>query len=191
LTVNDDLSGVPGQEIAKVTLGSSQVAARPNRERDEFEIFYRTWYDPLLALLLTLTADEELAEDVVQDTMLAMRKNWAAATRKKQPKYLFRIGIRILRRTEAHMRREGESFGLLVGLGDPGNIAADTNDWVIEHVDLVRAIRSLPRRQGEVVALFHLCDFSIPDIAYMLGLPQGTVKYHLHHGRKGLQEAGS
>jgi RNA polymerase sigma-70 factor (ECF subfamily) len=180
LTVNDDPARITGQEIAKVTF-------RANRGKDEFESFYREWYDPLLALLLTLTADQELAEDVVQETMLSMKKNWAVASRQEQPKYIFRIGIRILRRIEAHMRREGESFGLLIGLGDPGTIATDTNDWVIEHIDVVRAIRALPRRQGEVLALHYLCDFRVPEIAEILGLSVGTVKSHLHDGREGFR----
>ena len=48
------------------------------------------------------------------------------------------------------------------------------------------AVRSLPRRQAQVVALFYLEDRAIADVAAILDMSPGTVKRHLHDGRRKL-----
>lgn len=50
------------------------------------------------------------------------------------------------------------------------------------------AINSLPLKHRLVVTLHYLQDFSLPEIAYILDLPVGTVKSRLHHARKSLRE---
>jgi RNA polymerase sigma-70 factor (ECF subfamily) len=49
-----------------------------------------------------------------------------------------------------------------------------------------QAVRALPKRQAQVVALFYLEDRPIADIALTLEMAEGTVKKHLHDGRKTL-----
>jgi len=49
------------------------------------------------------------------------------------------------------------------------------------------AINSLPLKHRLVVTLHYLQDFSLPEIAYILDLPVGTVKSRLHHARKALR----
>lgn len=49
-------------------------------------------------------------------------------------------------------------------------------------VALVAALRALPRRQREVVALRYLTGMSEADVARALGVTPGTVKSHLHRG---------
>jgi RNA polymerase sigma-70 factor (ECF subfamily) len=48
------------------------------------------------------------------------------------------------------------------------------------------AVRSLPTRQSQVVALFYLEDLPITDVADILDMSLGTVKRHLHNGRLAL-----
>lgn len=49
------------------------------------------------------------------------------------------------------------------------------------------AINSLPLKHRLVITLHYLQDFSLPEIAYILELPVGTVKSRLHHARKSLR----
>jgi RNA polymerase sigma-70 factor (ECF subfamily) len=46
------------------------------------------------------------------------------------------------------------------------------------------AVRSLPRRQAQVIALRYLDDRSVAEIAEILGTATGTVKKQLHDGRQ-------
>lgn len=49
------------------------------------------------------------------------------------------------------------------------------------------AINSLPLKHRIVVTLHYMQDFSLPEIAYILDVPVGTVKSRLHHARKALR----
>lgn len=46
-----------------------------------------------------------------------------------------------------------------------------------------QAVRRLPPRQAQVVALFYFADYSVRDIAAVLGCSEGAVKTHLSRAR--------
>jgi RNA polymerase sigma-70 factor (ECF subfamily) len=52
-----------------------------------------------------------------------------------------------------------------------------------------RAVRALPRRHAQVVALHYIDDCSVAAIAAILGCADGTVKAHLHQARRSLARA--
>ncbi len=52
--------------------------------------------------------------------------------------------------------------------------------------DFWRAVRSLPRRQAQCIALHYLEDRSAEDIAGILDIAAATVRVHLHTGRTSL-----
>ncbi len=58
---------------------------------------------------------------------------------------------------------------------------------VAERVDLVRALRALPRRQREVLALRYLADQSEESVATTLGCSVGSVKTHASRGLAALR----
>jgi len=49
-----------------------------------------------------------------------------------------------------------------------------------------RTVRSLPRRQAQVIALHYLEDLPVIEIAEILGTAEGKVKKHLYDGRQAL-----
>lgn len=49
--------------------------------------------------------------------------------------------------------------------------------------DLWRALQSLPASQREAIALHHLLDLGIEQVAALVGAPSGTVKARLVRGR--------
>jgi RNA polymerase sigma-70 factor (ECF subfamily) len=50
------------------------------------------------------------------------------------------------------------------------------------------AVRSLPRRQAQVVALHYLSDLPVADVAATLQIGEGTAKTHLSRARAALAE---
>jgi DNA-directed RNA polymerase specialized sigma24 family protein len=92
----------------------------------------------------------------------------------------------MLRRLEARARRDGWLYGDAETFHDDLRIEALRDGFVDDHIDLIAAVRSLPRRQCEVIGLHYLCDLTIADTARILGMPVGTVKAHLHSGLDGL-----
>jgi RNA polymerase sigma-70 factor, ECF subfamily len=55
-----------------------------------------------------------------------------------------------------------------------------------EHLAVIEALRRLPEAQREAVALHHLADLQVVEIADLLGVPEGTVKSRLMRGREAL-----
>jgi RNA polymerase sigma-70 factor, ECF subfamily len=55
-----------------------------------------------------------------------------------------------------------------------------------EVLDFWRAVRALPGRQRQAVALFYLEDWPTAEIARFLGCTETTVRGHLHRGRAAL-----
>jgi RNA polymerase sigma-70 factor, ECF subfamily len=51
------------------------------------------------------------------------------------------------------------------------------------------ALDGLPDRQRQVIELFELEGFSGREIAEIMDLPDGTVRWHIHQARKALQDA--
>jgi len=62
----------------------------------------------------------------------------------------------------------------------------------VEEDELQRAVQeaiySLNFEQRVVLILFYLSNFSIREIAYILDVPEGTVKSRLHYGRANLRQ---
>ena len=54
---------------------------------------------------------------------------------------------------------------------------------------LRRAMDALPERQRVIVELFELEGFGGPEIAEILEISDGTVRWHLHEARKTLRRA--
>jgi RNA polymerase sigma factor (sigma-70 family) len=60
--------------------------------------------------------------------------------------------------------------------------AQDPTESVVLHMALIKALRSLSRRQREVLVLHHLAGCSYEEIASLLGCSVGTAKVHGHRG---------
>jgi len=59
---------------------------------------------------------------------------------------------------------------------------------VIGDLELAQCIDRLPEIQRTVITLFYLEENRIDEVARMLGIPEGTVKSHLHRARVALGE---
>ena len=60
-------------------------------------------------------------------------------------------------------------------------------DITASRLALTAAVRALPRRQREVVALRYLADLSEAEVAGAMRISEGSVKQHLHRGLHSLR----
>ena len=70
----------------------------------------------------------------------------------------------------------------------PPPVAPTTfEDITASRLALTAAVRALPRRQREVVALRYLADLSEAEVAGAMRISEGSVKQHLHRGLHSLR----
>jgi RNA polymerase sigma-70 factor, ECF subfamily len=55
-----------------------------------------------------------------------------------------------------------------------------------ENIALQSAIDRLPEVQRTILTLFYFEDRNIAEVASLLGMPEGTIKSHLHRARRAL-----
>lgn len=152
-------------------------------ESTSFDAFYRREHRPLLRLAWTLTGRRDLGEELVQETMLTVHRRWPVVRTYESPG-AFARRVLLNDATSAARRRKAERAALTragsmpaVGPAEP---PPDEGFW--------RALRVLPKRQAQVVALHYLEDRPVAEIASVLGISESTVKVHLHRGRLALAQ---
>jgi RNA polymerase sigma-70 factor (ECF subfamily) len=147
-----------------------------------FEEFYVSEYPAVLGLAYALSGNRSTAEDIAQEAFLAAYKEWERVAQYDQPgAWVRRVTANIS--TSAFRRRRSEAKAISRifarrGPDVPELSAGDAEFWA--------AVRSLPRRQSQVVALHYLEDRPVAEIAGVLGMAPGTVKKHLYDGRQAL-----
>jgi RNA polymerase sigma-70 factor, ECF subfamily len=149
-----------------------------------FDVFARRQRRALVAFAWSLTGDLAAAEDLAQDALQAAWQAWDTVGALDAPGAWVRRAV--ANRAAGHLRRAGREHRALARLaGRPARTVelepADHQFWA--------AVRSLPERQAQAVALFYLEDCPVSEIAEVLGCAPGTVKVHLHRGRQALAVA--
>lgn len=155
----------------------------------ELAQLYRTEGPQLVGLARLLLRDSGRAEEIVQDVferLLRRRPSFDS-----QPEaYLRRAVVNACRddgRRKLRGIRIGERFP---ERGDESAAGADTAWEANERATQVRAaVEALPSPQRECVALRFFMANSTSEIAEILGIPDGTVKSHIHRAMGRLQHA--
>ena len=146
---------------------------------DEFRQFAKAHLPALLRGAYLLLRDIDLAEDVVQATMLRVFRHWRKA-REAPEAYSRRALINICR---DHWRRQHRLPELLGE--DVDHVEAETTGFshrLAEREAMTDALERLHDLQREVLVLRFYFDYSVAQTADMLDVPAGTVKSATHRG---------
>jgi RNA polymerase sigma-70 factor (sigma-E family) len=148
---------------------------------------YRAQRLPLLRLAVLLTDDPGTAEDVVQDAFLALQRRWHAVDPAAAAGYLRTSvvnGVRTLYRRRGVARRHLHAVRQEEDV-PPADLAVLLTE---EQREVIDALRTLPRRQREVLVLRYWSELSEGEIAAALGIARGTVKSSASRGLASLQK---
>ncbi len=165
--------------------GGVSVTGRPDAVRESSETFeelYVREFGSIVALAYALSGSRAAAEDLAQEAFLVAHRNWETVADLDAPgawvrRVVANLSVSAFRRGVAETKAlTRAAFGRQQVM--PELSADDAEFW--------RAVRSLPRRQAQVIALHYLEDRPIAEIAQILGTADGTVKKHLHDGRLAL-----
>ncbi|MEO5711201.1 MAG: SigE family RNA polymerase sigma factor [Nocardioidaceae bacterium] len=144
------------------------------------EQLYATHYVRLVRLSVLLVRDPETAEEVVQDSFVAMHGIWRSL--REPEKGLAYLRQTVVNRSRSVLRRRGVQARYVPPAGrdvpgvDEDAIVSERRSAVLD------AMRGLPDRQREVLALRYYLDLSEADIASTLGISRGSVKTHASRG---------
>jgi RNA polymerase sigma-70 factor (ECF subfamily) len=141
---------------------------------------------PLMYYAAKLLGGEEQAVDAMQDVWIRV---FRGIGKLKDPaslrSWLYRItyGISIdrIRRDVSRVRAEEAHSDQFEETADAG---FDAEDAAVIH----RALDQIDLRHREVLVLHFLEDFSVAEIAAVVGCPEGTVKSRMYHARKAMKE---
>jgi RNA polymerase sigma-70 factor (ECF subfamily) len=143
--------------------------------------FVRDHYVAVYRYLLYLTGSPDSAEDLTQETFVqAWRGLGSLDARILLRPWLHRIAHREFLQALRQQRP-------LTSLEDIADIAAPGGAAVAEAVELRAAIRELPVTEREMVVLHYLEGYNCEEIAEIVGVPAGTVKYRLSEARARLR----
>ena len=143
-------------------------------------------YRQLVRLSVLLVRDVETAEEVVQDSFVAMHGRWR---RLRDPeKGLAYLRQTVVNRSRSVLRRRGVEARHQPAApedrpgADEDTLAGERRTQVLD------ALRALPDRQREVIALRYYLDLSEAQIAEALGISRGAVKSHASRGAASLRQ---
>jgi RNA polymerase sigma-70 factor (sigma-E family) len=137
---------------------------------------YHGHYHSLVRLAVLLVHDVQTAEEVVQDAFEAMH---LASRRLRDSER----ALQYLRQTVVNKSRSVLRHRKVVDLHAPKPAPDEPSAEhaalaILERSAVAAALRALPERQREAIALRYYADFSEADIAKAMGISKGAVKSH-------------
>ena len=141
---------------------------------------YTGHYAALVRLAALLVRSSGEAEEIVQDSFVAMHSKWG---RLREPDkavgYLRRTVVNRARSAQRHHRvadKHNVASSQVAASAEHSALAAESRAVVMD------ALYRLPTRQREVLVLRYYGDLSEADIAAALGISRGAVKSHASRG---------
>jgi RNA polymerase sigma-70 factor (ECF subfamily) len=183
--------------ILSFRLRSEGEAIRSAPDILTFEEALAAHLDALYSTALRLTCDPSLAEDLVQDAVLkAYRSFRDLRSRERFRSWLFTILVNTARNQarDASRRVPIVDVDLDTLLEDPlladGDASSPESILLRECLpeDLEAGLQALPEPFLRVLWLADVEEFTIAEVAGILGIPPGTAASRLHRARRAVRD---
>jgi len=158
-------------------------------DEDAFRAFYDRTARPLWSYLSRMTADSQVADDLLQESFyrfLRTRGHWESESHRRA--YLFRIATNLVLDGRRRARR-----GYTVPLPDSDQreipaSGSDPAEISVRRTDLRRAMDRLRPRDRALLWLAYAQGHAHTEIAQTLGVKTGSVKLLLFRARRKLAD---
>jgi RNA polymerase sigma-70 factor (sigma-E family) len=165
--------------VVSETLAADGDAIHPAAE------LYIAHYRSLVRLAVLLVNDVATAEEVVQDSFVAMHANWRRLRDSgKALSYLRQCVVNrsrsVLRHRMVVDRNAADPLPDMPS-AEQGAMA------LLERSAVVAALHGLPERQREALVLRYYAEYSEAQIASAMGISRGAVKSHTARGMSALR----
>lgn len=164
------------------------AAAARVGDRQAWERLVARWQPRLFRHAWRLTGDPELARDMAQEAWVEIFRGLRRLDDVVAfPAWAFRIVTRRCQRAFRRADRELLDAEALSEEEMPVTPERASAEFAAELAKVMSAMRELPPAQRAALALFHVDNLSVAEIAVALDVPPGTVKTRLMHARRKLR----
>ncbi|MFI5642676.1 RNA polymerase sigma factor [Streptomyces goshikiensis] len=147
---------------------SSGDDASDTGSEDTFETFYGKYFLRLVAEATTMGVGSHTANDAAQHACDQVLKYWDQIRHPRA--YARKVLVRYIRDQQKWWRRFGPTTEFDIVL--PGNCPVEERMKVL---DILAALKQLPRRQHQVMVLLGPCELTIPETAEALDVSVQSV----------------
>jgi len=171
-----------GGAVPDMARTPERSTARESQSRTlSFDSFYRAELKRVVAVVFALTGSRPVAEDMAHDAFLKAHRRWEEVSTYDHPgAWVRKVATNL---ALSGFRRLGAERKALARLGPSAELTFDLEP---ADAEFWQAVRELPKRQAQVIALFYLEDRTVREVADILEMAEGTVRTQLHRGRKAL-----
>jgi RNA polymerase sigma-70 factor (sigma-E family) len=146
-----------------------------SNEQTEFAEFFQASWEPCLRAVMAVVGSPQMAEDQISEAFVKAWVSWRKVSRHPAPRaWVVRTALNTGASWWRRRRRE-------LPLADHDLTVPGEPDGGLDGT-LLAALRHLPPRQREVIALRIFLDLDTDVIARQLGIEAGTVRMHLSRG---------
>ena len=150
-------------------------------EAPSFEQFFANEYRRVVGLVAVLCKRPSVAEELAQDAFVKAYGRWDRICEYDDPgAWVRRVAINL---TLSSLRRTSREVRMLARMAlrrEP------TSELAVGDDEFWSAVRDLPRREAQCIALRYLDDRSTSEIAAVLAIAESTVRVHLHNAHRKL-----
>jgi RNA polymerase sigma-70 factor (ECF subfamily) len=158
------------------------IQAIAQRDEQALEALYAHHWRTLLAYLFQQLGDHHLAEEVLQDVMLAVWKG-APGFRGECRVRTWLMAIARRRAVTARQRCASSALPFDENIFPDGLRILPNQLHPTAHDDVLSALDQLPCAEREVIILIFYHDLSGSEVALVMGIPEGTVRSRLRRAK--------
>ncbi|WP_434739495.1 SigE family RNA polymerase sigma factor [Micromonospora sp. SH-82] len=144
-----------------------------SRHAEDFDDFVHGRGRALLRFAYVLSGDAYLAEDIVQEVLARMHRNWDRITAMHHAEAYVRTAI--VRQFLSWRRRRASREAILADVPEPTGLD-EPQHRVLARAHMWQLLAGLPRAQRAVLVLRFYCDLPDDEIATLLGCGESTVR---------------
>ena len=170
------------QNLVMLTLAGDQTA---------YEVLVTRYQKAVIAAAASVTKNHFMAEDAAQDAFVTA---WIKLNMLQDPQKFGSWVCRIAKNCAINMVNRYRGFvswddvDNLAFLDDPAQNPAELYALSEQQDEVDRSIEKLPETVKQIIRLHYFEDLSIAEIADRMRMPEGTVKWQLHDGRKRIRK---
>lgn len=159
------------------------------KDKDAFRLLVENYRKVMFGTAYLMTKDRGLAEDALQDALLQMWKHLPSLRQGVSLKaWAIRIVVNEVNRQWRKKRVPTVPLEYAPDIADDCEDAAAAMIRSEDHQNLRRALEHLPREIKETVILRYFSDLTVPEVAKIMGKPEGTIKSRLSRALTRLNE---